>query len=383
MSASELAEHAGYLGDAVKLAAYAQALAALVGGDDSVLDLGAGTGILGLLAARAGARVVYAVDSGPIIGPAAEVAARSPYADRIVHVRGRSTEIDLPEPVDVAVCDQIGGFVHDAGVLQLFADVRRRLLAPGGRLVPARFRLLVAPVTCATIREQIDLWGAAPAGIDFSPFRDAAVNTEHTVEGDDVHLLAAGTVVAEVDADHIEPIAGGGRVSIDEGGSCDGLVGWFEADMGGGAMLTNCPGDSRRMRRWCTFYPLSERVAVSDGDVVDAAVDVRPLLHAVTWRVTITDQTGEPWASERHSTLLGSFLADDELARTGGSSIVATRTGRALARSLALADGTRSTDEILEQLRVERLLDGRSPSMEERLRATLERFSTPMRRDDP
>lgn len=378
MSGSELAEHAGYLGDAAKLGAYDRALSVLLGsGGRSVLDLGSGTGILGLLAARAGARLVYAVDSGSVIGPAAEVAARSPYANRIVHLRGRSTEIYLPEQVDVAVCDQIGGFVHDAGVLEAFADVRRRLLAPGGELVPSYFRLFLAPAECEVIRDQIELWGSSPAGIDFSSFRESAVNSEHTVEGDEARLLAAGVQIAEIAADHTSPIIGSGTAVVVEDGRCDGLVGWFEADMGGGATLTNRPGDPGRMRRWCTFYPLSSGVDVGKGDTVKFRVDVRPLLHAVTWQVTIT-VAGEPGANLRHSTLLGRFLTHDDLVRASGTPVVATAAGSTVARLLALADGTRSTDQVIAQLRDEHLLGTDDPSLEQTLRHTLERFSTPM-----
>ena len=87
MSDSELKEHAGYLADTHKLAAYEQALRVLLADRRGVvLDLGAGSGILGLLAARAGAGRVYTVDSGPIIGPAAEVALRSEY--RVVGCAG-------------------------------------------------------------------------------------------------------------------------------------------------------------------------------------------------------------------------------------------------------------------------------------------------------
>ena len=64
MTSGELREHAGYLGDGVKIAAYEVALASLAPGR-VVLDLGSGSGILGLLAARAGAKHVYAVDSCP------------------------------------------------------------------------------------------------------------------------------------------------------------------------------------------------------------------------------------------------------------------------------------------------------------------------------
>ncbi len=66
MSRYAITEHAGYLRDEIRLSAYRAALTTVVKPGMSVLDLGAGTGILGLLAADAGARVVYAVDDGGI-----------------------------------------------------------------------------------------------------------------------------------------------------------------------------------------------------------------------------------------------------------------------------------------------------------------------------
>jgi predicted RNA methylase len=131
VSSSELIEHAGYFRDSRKISAYQQALDNVVREGDVVVDLGAGTGLLGLLALRAGAGRVYMVDRGSILGPAQEIAARNGFADRMVAVRGSSTDIVLPERADVIVCDQIGGFVYDAGVLDFFDDARRRLLKPG------------------------------------------------------------------------------------------------------------------------------------------------------------------------------------------------------------------------------------------------------------
>ena len=58
MSQSELAEHQGYLADERKIAAYRAALAEVVEPGDTVLDLGAGSGLLGYLACEAGAGTV-------------------------------------------------------------------------------------------------------------------------------------------------------------------------------------------------------------------------------------------------------------------------------------------------------------------------------------
>jgi SAM-dependent methyltransferase len=378
MSSAELAEHAGYLSDSTKLEAYEQALGRLLRADeDVVLDLGAGTGVLGLLAARAGARLVYAVDSGAILGPAADVAARSEVADRLIHLRGRSTELALPEPVDVVVCDQIGGFVHDAGVLEFFADARRRLLAPEGRLVPSHFRLLLAPARCRRVREQLDVWASEPAGFDFSVFHRLAVNTEHRVDAGDIELLGPGAVVAEFPSDHLDRIEGRMRATIDIPGGFDGLVGWFEADLGGGVSLTNHPGRADRIRRWCNFYPVASSTSTGPGHEVQARVDLRPRLRTVTWEVSITSADGEVLPTERHSTLLGRFLAPDDLARSAGGAVRSTEVGRAVALALDLADGTRSTDEVMEAVRAALPPETPAPVVD-KVRGALERFSEPM-----
>ena len=93
------------------------------------------------------------------------------YADRITQVRSLSTELQLDAPVDVVVCDQIGGMVHDAGVLGCFADARRRLLAPGGRLVPASFRIFLVPVTFDRGRDIVEFWSSRPGAVDVSVAR--------------------------------------------------------------------------------------------------------------------------------------------------------------------------------------------------------------------
>src|SRR5262245_57609166 len=99
------------------MAAYATAVAEVVRPCDLVLDLGAGTGILGLLACRAGARRVYAVDAGSMIEVAREVCRANGYDDRVTFVKKLSLDAELPERVDVIVADQIGRFGFDAGIL--------------------------------------------------------------------------------------------------------------------------------------------------------------------------------------------------------------------------------------------------------------------------
>lgn len=155
--------------------------------------------------------------------------------------------------------------------------------------------------------------------------------------------------------------------------------------MGGGVVLTNDPTDRSRIDRWCAMYPITEGVQVERGDTMRFQIDVRPLLHAVTWGVEITSLNGTQRAKERHSTLLGEFLAADDLARDSGKPIVATKLGRAFGRALELADGSRSTDAVLDQLAQEIAEDGRLPAFEGTvrgqeftLRELLQQFTQPV-----
>src|SRR6059036_2483714 len=117
-----LDEHRQYLADDTRVAAFRQAIEEVIGPGDVVVDLGAGTGILGLLACRAGAARVYAVEEGGMIEVARDICRANGFADRVVFVRGLSTGIDLPEKADVVVADQIGRFGFDAGIFEYFAD---------------------------------------------------------------------------------------------------------------------------------------------------------------------------------------------------------------------------------------------------------------------
>ena len=348
MTQGEIAEHAGYLGDQVKLAAYDAALRHVVGPESTVLDLGAGTGILGLLAARAGARHVYSVDTGAIIATAEAVARASGLADRMTFLRGLSTELDLPEKVDVVVCDQTGGLVYDAGAFEYLADASRRLLRPGGALVPGSFRLLIAPVESRLWAEQVGVWASRPAGFDFAPMAELAANTELRIELSDDEILGPPSEWAVADADHDGPIRGSVEIEIGSDGTFNGLAGMFVATLAPGIELTNCPGRAGFFRRWQNLYPLAAPVPVGAGDRVAVTFDVRPRTYLATWRVDVHRSGGPAWAG-LGSTALGAFVTPAELRRTRGDA-VPRRTGGIAADVfiLDLADGRRTLSEIVE-----------------------------------
>jgi precorrin-6B methylase 2 len=174
-------EHARMLHDHRRTTDYIAALKSAVTPADVVLDIGTGSGILALAAARAGARHVYAVEASDIADVAERVFMCNGVQDRVTLIRGWSRDIELPERADVLVAEIIGNEPFEEEILETTLDARRRLLKPGARLIPQSLelfaRLLHVPEAEARQRaigrQAIERWRQL-YGIEFQPLLDAA-----------------------------------------------------------------------------------------------------------------------------------------------------------------------------------------------------------------
>ena len=174
-------EHARMLHDDRRTADYIAALRRAVRPADIVLDIGTGSGVLAIAAARAGARHVYAVEASDIADVAERVFAANGVQDRVTLIRGWSRDIKLPEPADVLVAEVIGNEPLEEEILETTLDARRRLLKPNARLIPHTLELVVRPILVpdaearqrAIGRHAIHRWRQL-YGIEFQPLLDAA-----------------------------------------------------------------------------------------------------------------------------------------------------------------------------------------------------------------
>lgn len=117
-----------------------------------VLDIGSGTGLLALMAARGGARQVTSVEMVPAIAEVArQIVARNGYADVVTILNTRSDELSLyamgGEPADLLVSELIDDHVIGDGVLSSIADARRRLLTREALIVPRGGRMFAVPIS--------------------------------------------------------------------------------------------------------------------------------------------------------------------------------------------------------------------------------------------
>jgi SAM-dependent methyltransferase len=145
--AGALAYQQVMLGDARRNRAFARALAGRVRPGASVLDLGAGTGVWAVTAARLGARRVVAVEREAVLVPVIEALAREAgVQDRVEVVRADARRVRLRREFDVVVGELVGNEAFEEGLVPVFERAREQFLRPGGALVPEWVSLVAAPV---------------------------------------------------------------------------------------------------------------------------------------------------------------------------------------------------------------------------------------------
>jgi precorrin-6B methylase 2 len=205
-------EHEKMLADALRVDTYQQAIARHVQPGDVVLDLGTGSGILAMLAARQGAQRVYAVDHSPFIDVARRIADHNGI-DTITFVQANSRDFTPPEPVEVIVHEQMGDDLFNENMLENLLDLKRRVLKASGRIVPARFELFVEPISLNPQARVPYLWENRIHGIDFGflagddqleGFKRPSYQTHHLRDGAVSHFLTEPKPAVVVDLHRID-----------------------------------------------------------------------------------------------------------------------------------------------------------------------------------
>src|SRR5579863_3225377 len=141
-----LEEFGQMVGDKPRMDAYMEAISRTVRPGDVVVDLGCGVGVFALLACRAGAKKVYAIEGSEIILWGKQLAAANGFSERIEFLRGDSRQMELPERANVIVSDVRGSLPLYGEAVDSIADARRRFLAPGGIQIPESDALFAAIV---------------------------------------------------------------------------------------------------------------------------------------------------------------------------------------------------------------------------------------------
>ena len=273
--------HFNMLNDTARNAAFAAAIAAQVESHHLALEIGTGSGLLAMLAARGGptgggARRVVTCESNRVLADAASaIVAKNGLSESVQVVAKPSTElvvgVDLPERAEVFSVQVI-----TEGVLPTLEDAKARLLKPGAPVIPASAIARGALVSSETLARKVRVGNVQ--GFDLSALNTFSPLVQCLQPGDDATLLSEAVDLVAFD------LRGGSKfpsekriieVSATASGTCQGVLQWLRLELMEGVDFENHPETTQAgaSQHWApVFYSFSEPIALARGQSVSLKV---------------------------------------------------------------------------------------------------------------
>jgi predicted RNA methylase len=255
----------------------------------TVLDVGAGTGILSMFAAQAGARKVYACERTSSAEYARMLVRTNNLGDTIEVVETSLEELRLPEKVDVIVSEPLGFALFHEQMINVFLEARDRFLAPSGKMFPTTGRLWFAPFTDAVLyfgrQAKSDFWQQRDFhGVDLRGVSELARLESFGMPAIcrfDEGCLMASPVAFEIDF-RTCPLADLALIALPfhftatRAGTIHGLATWFDVAFEGSTdrvVLSTAP--DQPTTHWAqTLFVLAEPIDVRVGQELRGVVQL-------------------------------------------------------------------------------------------------------------
>jgi tetratricopeptide (TPR) repeat protein len=155
--------HFPMLNDQSRNDAYEKAIKKAVKGNHTVLDIGTGSGLLSMMAARCGAKAVCTCETNPLIAEKAkQIIDNNGFGNIITVINKNSLGLtagdDFPNKFDVVIAEIFDAGLLGEGVFTVLQHAREELLIPGGQLLPCKAKVF------ATLVDSEELWQEGNTG---------------------------------------------------------------------------------------------------------------------------------------------------------------------------------------------------------------------------
>jgi hypothetical protein len=291
--------HRTLLADRVRNAAFHAALTQLIiSGETTVADIGAGTGFLGFLAAKLGAKRVDLYESAEIADVARKLLRHNRLANcRIAQVH--STDVESPDRVDVVVSETLGNYPFEENIIATLNDARARFLEPGGAIVPHSVEQFVCAVTAERLYRELAVWDEVGYGLDFASAKAMSLNNIYVrwlEKGDLLEAGAAAVAWDKVTFDRRNKTTRAGEAAwrVRRPATIYGLALWWSAELAPGVELSTSPIAPRT--HWEQLYlPALAPIVLEAGQTLGARLRSTTSFDKgtnVTWTLTVSDAKG-------------------------------------------------------------------------------------------
>lgn len=345
-----LDEFGEMVGDPLRFPAYSEAIARAVKPGDVAVDIGSGPGVFALLAAKAGARKVYAIDTESVIEFGRQFAAANGMSGRIEFLRGDSRQILLPERANVIISDIRGALpLFGQGILSL-NDARKRHLAEGGRMIPERDQVLAALVEAPEGYDRIIAPWKSVSGLDLEAALPVVLNTMYKRLIKPDQLLTNCLVWHELDYLNGANARAGTLLEFvcTRSGTAHGFVVWFETQLFEKIGFNTQPGTADSVYGQI-FLPLLHPVKLSEGEKIRAGLhaDLVGTDYVWRWDLELPAAPGRDAVNFKHSTFQGGRMTPSSLRKRAAEFVPVLSEAGLAERWLFMAmDGKTPLDQV-------------------------------------
>lgn len=264
------------LADKARNEAFFQALQKVIRPNQTtVADVGSGTGLLGFLASKLGAKAVYLYEFTPVIKLSQKLA-RQNLVQRCHFISEHSSKVAKPVAVDVIVSETLGNYAYEENIIETLEDAKR-FLKPGGLVIPQAITQFIAPVTNAKFYDELSSWDNVGFDLDFSLAKQVTLNNLYVrtfTEGDLYRGKAGAQRWDAVDfSDKNKSIRkGNASWKIDKDIKVYGFAVWWECELIKGIKLSTSPMSNQT--HWEQLYfPVLQTIAAKPGDHLRVTLD--------------------------------------------------------------------------------------------------------------
>jgi type I protein arginine methyltransferase len=311
--AYSLRDFGNMLADAPRFSAYSAAIAKAVRPGDVVLEIGCGPAVFAMLATRAGARRVFAVETEDIVDFARQLAAANNLSDRIEFFQCDSRKLTLPEPANVILSDIRGSLPFYDEAIASLADARTRHLAPDGLMIPQRDALKAALVEAPDFYSALTApWQTTVPNLDLSASLSLVLNDCYSSHFKPEQLVTEPQTFCTLDYTAATPDKASADLSFRaaRAATTHGICLWFDATVFGDIFYTSGPTNSTSIYAQ-TFLPWLQAVPLQQGDTIDVRLrtDLIGTNYVWQWEASIGAAPGRGALHFRQSTFHGAHFS--------------------------------------------------------------------------
>lgn len=237
--------------------------------DKVVLDIGAGSGILSIFSAMAGAKKVYAIEASDIYQRTQELVESNNLHNIIEVIHGKMEEIELPEKVDVIVSEWIGQALFHEGMFECVAEARDKYLKPGGKMFPSEGNIYLGLHSESKFwyQKQTDFWkkkdfygvnltSMYPYALDEIP-EERLIVKQAKADNINSNVLKFHYNFNTLTSKDLENLNFPLDFKITKNSKTSSLCIWFDLIFPGGEILPTSPSD-KRTHWWQSFVYLDD-----------------------------------------------------------------------------------------------------------------------------